>query len=411
MTLGGFSKAVGSKEGKIPQSVFFQNPKAGRGRKGDSPGGVVPGGISPWNSAILLIPMILLCALTPALSQEWAQALTPRKWTFPRDHGAHPEFRTEWWYFTGNLRSPSEVPYGYQLTFFRQAVQVKSRMPENPWSLRDLYLAHFAITDIPKKRFRWKERISRTGPGLAGASTAGMEVWLLNWSAQMKGSTIVLQAGDGGMELSLELIPRKPVVIHGRGGISRKGPNPGQASYYASLTDLRTRGFLKIEGSKIPVAGRSWFDQEFGSNQLATDQTGWDWLSLYLSDGRDLMLYLLRRADGTIEPSSSGTLVFADGQSRHLELADFRLSVLQRRKSPRSGGLYPSRWRVEIPSAGIDLEISPRLPDQELTTEGSTGVTYWEGAVAGNGRSAHRSVSCEGYVEMTGYAGSLGGIF
>ncbi len=365
----------------------------------------------------LLFILLILSALwghlpSPASGiEEWAQALKPRKWSFPRDHGAHPEYRTEWWYFTGNLRDDPGARYGYQLTFFRQGIQQKPSMPENPWSIRDLYLAHFAVTDVSKKNFRWKERVSRAGPRLAGARTDGMDVWLLNWSAKMKGSTIFLQARDSDMELFLELTPRKPVVIHGRNGLSQKGPKPGQASYYASITDLETKGFLKLDGSKVAVRGRSWFDQEFGSNQLAADQKGWDWFGLYLSDGRDLMLYFLRRADDTVEPASSGTLVLPDGKTRHLGLADFRVSVLNRWKSPRSAGVYPSRWRVEIPLAGIDLEFSPPVADQELTTEGSTGVTYWEGTVAGKGRSAGQEVSCEGYVEMTGYAGSLGGTF
>lgn len=361
---------------------------------------------------LFMLCTLLGCPTPPAAgAEEWAQVLEPRRWSFPKDHGAHPEYRTEWWYFTGNLRDDSGARYGYQLTFFRRGLRPKPARGDNPWSIRDLHLAHFALTDVAKKHFRWKERVSRAGPGLAGARTDGMDVWLLNWSAKMKGSTIFLKVQESDMGISLEHTPRKPIVIHGRKGISQKGPKPGQASYYASFTHLETKGFFKLDGSKVAVQGRSWFDQEFGSNQLAADQKGWDWFGLHLSDGRDLMLYFLRRADGTVEPSSSGTLVFPDGKTRHLVLADFRVSVLDRWKSPRSGGVYPSRWRVEIPGAGIDLEIFPRLADQELTTEGSTGVIYWEGTVAGKGRSAGQEISCEGYVEMTGYAGSLGGIF
>jgi len=215
------------------------------------------------------------------------------------------------------------------------------------------------------------------------------------------------------MEVEITLTPRKPVVLHGEGGLSRKGPRPGQASYYASLTDLATTGRLRSgsEGKSVVVQGTSWFDHEFGSNQLAPEQEGWDWFSLHLSDGRDLMLYLLRRTDGTVEPASSGTLVEPDGSARHLRLEEFVVHPLDHWTSPRTGARYPSRWRVEIPEAAIDFEATPLLPDQELVTGGSTGVTYWEGAVVGAGTSGREVVTCQGYVELTGYAGSLGGLF
>ena len=240
-----------------------------------------------------------------------------------------------------------------------------------------------------------------------------MDVWLLNWSARMKGSGISLEAKSTEMELALDLTPRKPPVLHGQNGLSRKGPGEGQASYYSSLTDLEAHGFLRTRPntSRVAVRGKSWFDHEFGSNQLSANQQGWDWFSLHLSDGRDLMIYFLRLKDGSVEPASSGTLVLPGGRARHLKLSDIAVSVTDRWKSQRSGGEYPSRWRIQIPSADVDLVLRPLVPDQELSTEGSTGVTYWEGAVAGKGNSAGQAVSCEGYVELTGYAGSLGGLF
>jgi predicted secreted hydrolase len=362
---------------------------------------------------LLIATILLASAVNAADASEWQKALGPRVWTFPRDHGAHPEYRTEWWYFTGNLRDDAGGRYGYQLTFFRQGLRSEPPPHANAWYVRDVYLAHFAIADRAKGRFHWAERSSRGGPGLAGASDEGMDVWTLNWSARMTGGSISLQASHEGMSLELELRPRKALVFHGQEGLSRKGPGAGQASYYASFTDLETRGRLKPQGndSPIPVQGTSWFDQEFGSNQLGPDQVGWDWFSLHLSDGRDVMIYLLRLRDGGIEPASSGTLVEPDGSSWHLPLASMRISVLAQWRSPQSGGVYPSRWRVEIPSAQVDLEIAPLLPDQELQAEASTGVTYWEGAVEGQGRSGGKPVTCEGYAELTGYAGSLAGVF
>ena len=351
------------------------------------------------------------CRPAPAKSGSRPSASAPG--AFPRDHGAHPEFRTEWWYFTGNLRDGAGNRYGYQLTFFRQGVRLKPADPKNPWSLRDLYPAHFAVTDVRNDKFHFAEQITRSGPGLSGAAADGMNVWNLGWSAKMKGDTLHLQAAHEGMALSLVLKPRKPLILQGEKGLSRKGPGQGQASYYYSFTDLATRGTIRTADSQMPVAveGVSWFDQEFGSNVLSKDQVGWDWFSIHLSDGRDLMLFFLRKKDGTVEKESSGTLVEPDGKSRHLKRGEINAEVLGTWKSPKSSGTYPNRWRVRIPAAGLDLELAPLVAAQELITAGSTGVTYWEGAVDGKGTSAGRQVTCEGYVEMTGYAGSLGGLF
>ena len=346
-------------------------------------------------------------------AEDWARVIGPRAWTFPKDHGAHPDYRTEWWYFTGNLNDDSGAPYGYQLTFFRQGLRFGVSSSGNAWDVRDLYLAHFAITEVSKSKFRFTERLSRAGPGLAGARTEGMDIWLLNWSARMQGSLITLEARGTDMELRLELTPAKPLVLHGQKGFSRKGSKEGQASYYSSFTDLKTKGFLRIgaDAPSVTVMGKSWFDHEFGSNQLSPDQKGWDWFSLHFSDGRDLMIYFLRLVDGSLEPASSGTLVEPDGTVRHLQITDISVSVLKHWKSPRSGADYPGRWKIQIPSAGIDLLVTPLVSDQELNTGGSTGVIYWEGAVFGEGTLRGRKISCKGYVELTGYAGSLGGFF
>jgi len=346
-------------------------------------------------------------------ASEWLRAVEPRSWSFPRDHGAHPEYRTEWWYFTGCLLDAYGNRYGYQLTFFRQGIRKELPVQSTPWSVRDVFLAHFALTDLSSKTFRWTERASRTGPGLAGADSAGMDVWVLNWRARMEGEQILLEAVDEEKGLSLRLRPTKPVVLHGEGGLSRKGEREGQASYYASLTALDTTGLIRSgrDSRPVEVRGKSWFDHEFGSNQLGPDQRGWDWFGLHLSDGRDLMIYHLRREDGSLDPASSGTLVEPEGIWRHLALQDFSVEVTGHWRSPKSGGLYPSRWRIRVPSLELEVELAPLMPDQELLAESSTGVIYWEGAVEGKGRSRGRQVTCEGYVELTGYAGSLAGTF
>lgn len=363
-----------------------------------------------WLSGMLLCFLLAAAETAP---REWRQATGPRSWEFPKDHGAHPAYRTEWWYFTGNLRDGEGNAFGYQLTFFRRGVATSAANPANPWSVRDLYLAHLAVTDVAKKRFVFDEAISRTGPNLAGGRENGLDVRLLDWSARAQGGAIFLRARGKTARLSLELSLQKPPVLQGEKGLSRKGPLPGQASYYATCTRLKTIGLLATDasGPSVRVNGTSWFDHEFGSGQLSAGLVGWDWFGLHLSDGRDLMLYFLRRRDGTVEPASSGTIVEATGSSRHLPLSVIKLETLDRWKSPKSGAVYPSRWRIRIPGESIDLLVSPLLPDQELSTPASTGVAYWEGAVEGRGTSECRRVACQGYVELTGYAGGLDGLF
>ena len=344
--------------------------------------------------------------------EGWRPAAGSWSWSFPADHGAHPDFQTEWWYFTGNVTAAGGRELGYQLTFFRTGLATKAAMPENPWSVRDLYLAHLAVTDGERDRFHWTERASRAGPGLAGAREGRLDVWLRDWKAAQQGGAIVLTARSGEVELDLTLTPRKPPVLHGEEGLSIKGPGTGQASWYASITDLRTEGTIKVPGEeKLRVSGRSWFDHEFGSNQLAADQEGWDWFGLHLSDGTELMIYQIRRTDGTLEPSSSGTFVAADGSWEHLSGSEINVQAAGTWKSAESGGTYPSAWNIRIPRKDIEIIVTPQVPDQELATEVTAGITYWEGAVRLEGRSAEKEITGAGYVELTGYAGVLGGIF
>jgi len=368
-------------------------------------------------SVLMLLFKVLVfvfLAGTVMSAEGWKQAKGPWQWSFPRDHGAHPEYRTEWWYFTGNLKDKDGRQYGYQLTFFRQGIALTASRPDIPWSIRDVYLAHFAIVDGTSGKFWYYDQASRSGPGLAGARIGAMDVWTLNWSAKMTGNIIHLKAYKDYMALNLELSPRKPKIFHGNKGLSTKGPNPGQASYYYSFTDLETKGTIRTElSSKNPVAvtGTSWFDQEFGSNVLSPEQVGWDWFGIHLSDGRDLMLFQLRKKDGSIESSSSATIIEQDGTSRHLRESEITVNIMAQWKSPKSSGVYPAKWQIRIPTASVDITLAPIVANQELVTEASTGVTYWEGAVTGTGTSQGAMVNVEGYAELTGYAGSLSGVF
>lgn len=360
---------------------------------------------------------------------SFQQALPGYRYLFPRDHGSHPAFQTEWWYYTGHLKAADGRTFGYELTFFRRGVTrtEKARDGSAPpqersrWRIYDLYLAHFALTDLAQGQFHYAEKISREGLGKAGADQNRLRVWIDRWGAvspaRSDGSAAELAKEsndpDGSHHLTaatedygIELIlsPTKPPVIHGSQGISRKGAKPEEASHYYSLTRLSTRGTLTVKGERIPVTGQSWMDHEFGSSELSAELVGWDWFSLQLDTGEELMWYRLRRTDGQADPASSGTWVGADGQSLPLTTESIRLDELNRWTSPHSGARYPSRWRLSSKPLDLVLDIDPLLNDQELITSRSTRVTYWEGAVRLTGTLRGKPIAGQGYVELTGYA-------
>jgi predicted secreted hydrolase len=205
----------------------------------------------------------------------------------------------------------------------------------------------------------------------------------------------------------LELVAEKPPIIHGNQGVSRKGAAETEASHYYSFTRMKTVGRLIRDGREIPLTGISWMDHEFGSNQLGAEQVGWDWFSIQLNDLSELMLYQIRRRDGSVEPSSAGTWIKRDGTSIPLRREDVRVEILADWRSPKSGARYPSRWRISIPAIRLVVELTPTVSDQELITRFSTQVTYWEGSVTVKGTRGEQSVSGDGYVELTGYASEL----
>ena len=333
------------------------------------------------------------------------------QYTFPRDHGSHPAFQTEWWYYTGHLQSKNGRTFGFELTFFRRAVppgDIKT-LPSK-WSIRHIYLAHFAVTDITGRRFHFSEKISREGLGKAGADESRLRVWIDDWHAEAATDPTgahTLVAHDKTHALALTLEPAKPLVTHGAAGISRKGKDVGQASHYYSFTRLATTGRLTINGEQFDVTGTSWMDHEFSSGDLGADQVGWDWFSIQLEDRTELMLYRMRLKDGSSDLASSGTAVSMDGQARHLEVTDFQIESTGTWTSPESKATYPSRWKLTFPSLALVVEIMPLLADQELRTSRSSQVTYWEGAVAVTGTKQGKPVKGHGYVELTGYAERL----
>ena len=343
-------------------------------------------------------------ALRASDDRGYARAIEPREFRFPEDHGPHPEFRTEWWYYTGNLETAEGRRFGFQLTFFRSALAPEMAERVSAWATRQVYLAHFTVTDVQGKRFHSFERWSRGAAGLAGSEGEPFRVWVEDWSAEAvegQAPPMRISAREGEVGIDLVLRQGKPPVLQGDRGLSQKSAERGNASYYYSLTRMPAAGTVRVSGGSFPVSGLVWMDREWSTSSLGKNQVGWDWFALQLSDGREVMLYRLRRKDGSADPASSGTVIGPGGESRSLTLADFTLEDLDRWKSPRSGAEYPSRWRLRIPSEGLDVEVRPVLPDQEL----DVSFLYWEGAVEISGPRSGEPVLGRGYVELTGYAG------
>jgi predicted secreted hydrolase len=358
--------------------------------------------LSPLLSLILLLTAPVL-ADTP-VPGPWKIVTDVRPFAFPADHAAHEDYRIEWWYYTGNVKTDDGRWFGYQLTFFRTGV-VHSPESKSRWAIRDLYIAHFAISDIAAEQFHCFQRVNRRGVGWAGADRDRYRAWNGDWEVRLEGDQHVLTARDGSYRLDLRLVSQKPPALHGNAGISPKGPSRGNASYYYSLTRMKTTGTLTVADKTFAVSGLSWMDHEFSSSFLEPGEQGWDWLSLQLDDGRDLMLYRIRRSDGTVDAASSATLVLADGRTQSLGSKDFTLTPGRTWHSSASETTYPVAWTLRVPNHGIELSIQASFPSQEMNTAATTGFAYWEGSITANGTAHARPIQARGYLEMTGYKG------
>jgi predicted secreted hydrolase len=334
-----------------------------------------------------------------------------RVFNFPRDHGAHPAYKTEWWYYVGHLKAADGRSFGYQLTFFRAALRQPDPKARSAWSLHTVYFAHLALTDPARGAFLFRDKAGRGALGLSGADPGNMKVWIDGWQAAWTGGDFYLKARDKGLSLDLTLHPVKPVALHGEGGYSRKSEAADLGGYYYSISRLNTRGTITVSGEARPVTGISWMDHEFFTSGMAPNLSGWDWFSLQLADGTDVMLYLLRQKDGSVDRASSGTLIDPSGQTQHLNLRDFQVKATGAWTSPHTRGRYPAGWEISIPGAGYHLQLTPTLPDQEIRAPAPAQVTYWEGEVKISGRKNGAPVTGLGYAELTGYAGRLGGRF
>jgi predicted secreted hydrolase len=338
--------------------------------------------------------LTFVAAVALAAGPVWREATPGYRYQFPRDHFEHQDFRTEWWYYTGNVVDARGKRFGFELVFFRQG-----EFPANPnpsvWAVKDLYLAHAALTDIDGKRFWYQERPNRQGPGIAGASFEKRRVWNGNWQAQWNGDDQTLDAIADEFRFHLDLKPLKPPVINGENGLSVKADGPGHASYYVSFPRLSVNGNIRTGQDDRAVTGQAWMDHEWFTEQLSSDQQGWDWFSVQFDNNTELMLFELRRKDGTIDAHSSGTFIDASGRAHHLKHEDIKLTPL------RKFGKYPVEWRIEIPSLKVNVTCRAAVDNQELRSQNG-GPNYWEGAVTYDG--TNRGV---GYLEMTGYDGAV----
>ncbi len=352
---------------------------------------------------------ILLAALVPGLVAGWKPALAGWNYQFPADHGSHPDFKTEWWYFTGNLRSAAGKDFGYQLTFFRQGVREPGAVSATSrFVVNDVSFAHFAVSEIGPGKFHHFQQLARGAFGEAGFDKGDRVAWIRDWECVRTGPhAFRLSAKAEGVAIELDLSSAKSPVIHGREGISQKSEGEGRASHYYSLSRLDTKGRLTIDGTTHEVVGTSWFDHEWATNQLAAHQKGWDWFSLQFQDGTELMVFQIRTDDEKQDPHSSGTFVFEDGSDLKIGQAGFTLEPLAWWRSEKTGGHYPVEWHLSVPALDLSLEIKARFRQQELTAE---PFVYWEGAVEATGIRKGQTVAAKGYLEMTGYAGRIIGL-
>jgi predicted secreted hydrolase len=330
------------------------------------------------------------------------KAIEARDFTFPQDHGPHPGFRNEWWYLTGNLDDENGRRFGFEITFFRFALTPGTPEPDSNWRSNQVYIAHFAITDVNDERFFVAQKYSRDALGLAGAQADPFRVWIDDWQLAASVGDVTqwqVRAADDEFGINFSLSPVRHPVLQGIDGLSQKSDEEGNASYYYSITRFETAGTLNIGSDKFTVSGLSWLDREWSSSALSPKQKGWDWFSLQLSDGSDMMFYNIRKTDGSQDVHSTGTWISKSGQESVIDRDEIEIDVTDEWQNP-DGDSYPAEWTIRLPQRELSLTIAPVMDDQEL----STTVRYWEGAVDVTGERMGQPVTGRGYVELTGYA-------
>ena len=340
--------------------------------------------------------------LTESGPHEFARVTESRAFRFPQDHAAHDEYRNEWWYFTGNLRDAGGRHFGFELTFFRYAMSPEPAPRGSEWGANQAWMAHLAVTDTDGREFMAAERFSREALDLAGSQAQPFRVWLEDWAATGDGPGFLplhLSAGMDRAGIELTLNSTKPIVFQGENGLDPKGPEPGNASYYYSLTRLEAAGTVRVAEEEFAVSGTAWMDREWGTSALSPDLAGWDWFALQLTDNREIMYYRLRTEDGETSPFSGGSVLLADGTRIALSPQDVILTPLDYWTSTVSGARYPVAWQLDLPGQEMTLQVRPYLREQELNLT----VRYWEGAISVTGSQRDTAITGDGYVELTGY--------
>ena len=347
----------------------------------------------------------IIAALSAGNTEGYSIADEPIEFVFPDDHEAHEDFRNEWWYFTGNLYDDNDRRFGYQLTFFRIAISPIEADRESEWATNQIYMAHFTISDVENEEFYCFEKLNRGALGIAGFQEEGFGVNVEDWYITGVGDGEFpwqLYAEKDDITLSIEVNPLKDIVLQGDNGLSRKSLDEGNASYYYSITRLVTEGYIDIEGERYNVSGNSWLDREWSTSALSQEQAGWDWFSLQLDNGTDIVYFQLRYKDGSPYPYNEGLIVDAEGNTIRLGTGDIKLMVTKTWQSPL-GGVYPIEWQAEIALLDKTVIIRAVFPEQEL----DLSTRYWEGAVNICEEEDPGKLIGIGYMELTGYAAVL----
>ncbi len=359
---------------------------------------------------MFVFQFLLILALASAQASDWKVSLPGWNYQFPADHGNHEDFKTEWWYFTGNMADPVGREFGYQLTFFRQGIIPPGEQTSTTsrFVARNIQFAHFAVSDLSAAKFYFAQKLSRGAYGEAGFDGEHGLAWIKGWTCERLGDhSFRLKANSEEVAIDLTLDSKKAPVFHGRDGISQKAAGEGRASHYYSLTRLKTKGTVMTPAGSFEVQGWSWFDHEWATNQLAPHQIGWDWFSIHFEDGSELMMFQIRTKDGGRDHFSGGTYVAADGTQTAIANEDFELRPGRTWKSRASGGEYPVEWKLTIPRLNLDLQISAAMEEQELFLQ---PIAYWEGSIRVKGKKSVVPVSGSGYLEMTGYGSPIVGM-
>lgn len=351
-----------------------------------------------WPPAAVAAQLRLGSVLGETGLEDFARAREPRPFEFPRDHGPHPEYRSEWWYVTASLDSDAGERFGVQFTLFRQALSPQPVLP-GPWDASQIYLGHLAVTDVAAARHLHAERLSRSHPRLAGVAVAPFRAWVDGWRLAGGAAgleSVRLQARTERLDVDLQLDALKEPVLQGDRGLSAKGPD--QASYYYSLTRLAVSGTLAVDGEPARVTGSAWLDREWSTSVLSPEQEGWDWFGLQLHDGSELMAFQLRRESGVRDPYDQGVWVPPDGAAVQLRTQDFTLEPLRYWRDER-GTAWPVAWRVAVmtPDGPRQLRVEAAIDDQRMDTL----FTYWEGLVTVFDETG--TAIGTGYMELTGY--------